>query len=272
MLPEVTENGVGTPFPRLGTLDMDDLRLIVDLHSDAPRQGPGGEAETRLAIALSGLSAEKDLRVADIGCGTGASTLVLAQHLDVRVTAVDVVPEFLARLERDAEEAGVASRIETLACSMDRLPFGEAEFDAIWSEGAIYNLGFEAGVTAWRKYLKPNGILAVSELTWLTRERPSELQAHWEREYCEVDVASAKMAILERLGFTPLGYFVLPERCWLENYYRPLQERYGAFLERQCDSAAARALIDAWREEAALYQCHKACFGYGYYVARKIAA
>lgn len=186
---------------------MDELRLLVDLHVDAARQGPGGEAETRMSIALSGFSADRGLRIADIGCGTGASTLVLARQLEARVFAVDFVPEFLARLEADAARAGVADRIETLAASMDSLPFGETELDAIWAEGAIYNIGFENGVAAWRKHLKPGGVLAVSEITWLTRERPAELQAHWDREYGEIDTASAKIAILEKHGYSPLGYF-----------------------------------------------------------------
>ncbi len=222
---------------------MDDLRLLVDLHKDAARQGPGGEAETRMSITLSGLSAAKNLRIADIGCGTGASTLVLARHLDAHITAVDFIPEFLATLEADAARAGIADRIKTLATSMDALPFADAELDAIWSEGAIYNIGFENGVAAWRKHLKRGGILAVSEITWLTRERPTKLQDHWAQEYSGIDTASAKMATLENHGFSPLAYFVLPEQCWLENYYRPLERRFAGFLDAHGNADASRAIV-----------------------------
>jgi SAM-dependent methyltransferase len=100
---------------------------------------------------------------------------------------------------------------------MDTLPFADEEFDVIWSEGAIYNMGFEAGVSAWRRFLKPGGKLIVSEITWLTAERPSALQSHWDAEYPEIDVASAKIGILERRGFTPEGYFYLPTSCWIDN-------------------------------------------------------
>jgi hypothetical protein len=41
---------------------------------------------------------------------------------------------------------------------MDDLPFKEEELDLIWSEGAIYNIGFEKGLREWRKYLKKMGI------------------------------------------------------------------------------------------------------------------
>ena len=249
---------------------VDELQLLIDLHADTPRQGPGGDDETRLAIALSGLKGTSNLTIADIGCGTGASTLVLARELDARVTAVDFVPGFLARLESAASLAGVADRVTTLEASMEERPFEKETYDAIWSEGAIYNMGFAAGVEAWREYLKPDGILAVSELTWLTGERPAELQKHWEAEYPEVDTASAKLTVLERLGFSPIGYFVLPRHCWLDNYYRPVQQRFAEFLERHNHSEAARATVAAEESEISLYERHSQFFGYGYFVARKV--
>ena len=152
---------------------------------------------------------------------------------------------------------------------MDALSFVDEEFDAIWSEGAIYNIGFAAGVEAWRRYLKPNGILAVSELTWLTDERPRDLQDHWDEEYPEADTASAKMAILERLGFSPIGYFVLPPPCWLDNYYRPMQQRFAGFLQRHGGSDAAKAIVESEQHEISLYERHKDFVSYGYYIARK---
>ena len=251
---------------------MDDLRLLIDLHREGLRQGPGGDDETRLAIELSGLRGAANLRIADIGCGTGASTLVLARELDADITAIDLLPEFLVKLDADAERAELAHCITTLSASMEALPLAEAEFDAIWSEGAVYNMGFEAGIRAWREFLKPNGILAVSELTWLTDQRPEELQAHWEKEYLEVDTASGKMAVLERLGFSPIGYFPLPEYCWLDNYYRPMQRRFSDFLDRHENSEDARAIVAAEENEISLYERHKAFIGYGYYIARKVDA
>ncbi len=249
---------------------MEDYQLLIDLHKGANRQGPGGAAETEKALDLAMLDREALLKIADIGCGTGASTLVLARLLDAQVTAVDLFPDFLDVLEARAKAQRLSHKIKTLCGSMDNLPFKDAGYDAIWSEGAIYNIGFENGVTTWRRYLKPGGRLVVSEITWTTGSRPSELQKHWESEYPEIDVASSKFAVLEKNGFSPMGYFVLPSYCWLTNYYQPMQKRFADFLERNDNSEDARAIVDAEKHEIGLYEKYQAYYSYGVYVARKL--
>jgi ubiquinone/menaquinone biosynthesis C-methylase UbiE len=250
---------------------MDELhmQLLIDLHRSNARQGPGGEAETRQALRLAGLDTSRPLKIADIGCGTGASTIQLARELNAEITAVDFLPEFLEELQARAKQHGVADRITPLHASMDALPFEDEAFDVIWSEGAIYNMGFEAGVSAWRRFLKPGGKLVVSEITWLTAERPSELQSHWDAEYPEIDTASAKIRILEHHGYSPEAYFYLPENCWLDQYYRPLQNRFEAFLERHSGSDPAREIIASEKEEITLYETFRDFYSYGVYVAQK---
>ncbi|MCY6381385.1 class I SAM-dependent methyltransferase [Hoeflea prorocentri] len=249
---------------------MDEMDLLIDLHKPAFRQGPGGDAETKRAISLSGLSGRPGLKIADIGCGTGASTIALAKSLKADITAVDFLPDFLSELEKRADAAGVLQHITTLAASMDGLSFEPSSLDAIWSEGAIYNIGFENGIRSWRSFLKPGGILAVSELTWLTQERPAELNEHWSREYPEVATASTKIAQLEANGYTPIGYFVLPEHCWLDNYYRPMQENLKALLEKYDRSEMARSFVAAEQREIDLYEQYAAFVSYGFFIARRL--
>ena len=249
---------------------MDDYTLLIDLHKQGHRQGPGGDAETELALDLAKIDRTAPLKVADIGCGTGASTLVLARLLNARITAVDFLQDFLDVLEGNAERIGVADRISTLACAMDNLAFADQELDVIWSEGAIYNIGFEKGVADWWRCLKPGGVLVASEITWITDSRPAELQEHWDSEYPEIDVASAKIRVLEKHGYSPVGYFVLPEHCWMDAYYRPLQARFEDFLNRNGNSEQARAIVAAEQREIDLYETYKAHISYGVYVARKL--
>ena len=180
------------------------------------------------------------------------------------------MPKFLTELENRAVSDGLAGRIETLPASMETLPFQDNELDVIWSEGAIYNIGFEAGLRAWRRFLKPGGILAVSELTWLTQERPKSLTDHWETAYPEVGLASEKLAHLEATGYEVLGYFPLSQDCWLDMYYGPMQQRFPAFLDKHAHSEHAQALVAAEQAEIALYEENAAYVSYGFYVARKL--
>lgn len=249
---------------------MNDYRLLIDLHKQAQRQGPGSDAETEKAIALAGLDPTTPLTIADLGCGTGASTLVLARRLNARVTAVDLLPDFLDTLAQRAEGAGLSERIAPLAGSMDRLPFADEAYDVLWSEGAVYTIGFERGIADWKRYLKPGGLLVVSEITWTTAERPPELQAHWLAEYPEIDLASAKIGQLEQSGYAPIGYFVLPPACWLDTYYRPMRDRFSDFLARHGNSAEARAIVAAEQREIELYEQYGAYYSYGVYIARKL--
>lgn len=249
---------------------MDDYQLLIDLHKRAKRQGPGGDAETIKAIDLAMLDPSTPLKIADIGCGTGSSSMLLARLLNAQVTAVDFLPDFLEVLEANAKEQGLTNKIFPHTCSMDNLQFNDEEYDVIWSEGAIYNIGFENGVKSWKRFLKPGGALIVSEITWTTETRPPEIQKHWEQEYPEIDTASSKIGILENNGFSPVAYFVLPESCWLDNYYRPMQNSFTEFLERNEDSEEAQAIVAAEKDEISLYEKYKSYYSYGVYIARNL--
>jgi len=249
---------------------MEDYQLLIDLHKRAKRQGPGGDTETGKAVDLAMIDPSAPLKIADIGCGTGSSAMLLARLLNAQITAVDFLPDFLEVLETNAKNLSLTEKISTLACSMDNLPFGDEEYDVIWSEGAIYNIGFEKGVKDWKRFLKTGGLLIVSEITWITATRPSELQEYWKNEYPEIDTASSKIDILEKNGYSPVAYFVLLEHCWLDNYYRPMQNSFAEFLKRNDYSESAQAIVEAEKKEIALYEEYKAHYSYGVYVARKL--
>lgn len=249
---------------------MEDLQLLIDLHFGGDRQGPGSKEETLRAIELAGLNQKKALKIADIGCGTGASALVLAEALDCEIIAVDFIAEFLEILSNRASKVELQNRITPNTYSMEALPFNKEELDVLWSEGAIYNMGFKKGVEEWRQFLKPGGVLAVSEITWLTKDRPREVQDYWQKEYPEIALASEKIAILEQSGFEILGYFPLKETSWKQNYYRPLEARFETFLSRHQNSHAAQDLIKREQAEIELFEKYHEYYSYGFYIAKKL--
>jgi SAM-dependent methyltransferase len=249
---------------------MDYMELLVDFHKSAFRQGPGGYDELLLALRLSGIDKLSSVKLVDIGCGTGASTIQLARELDADITAVDLFPDFLDVLSANAERDGVSHKIRTLAASMDDLPFADNEFDVIWSEGAVYNIGFEKGVSEWRRFIKSGGFIVVSEITWLTNERPEAIHSHWNAEYPEIGTASEKIAVLERNGYKPVGYFFLPVSCWLDNYYNPMRLRFDSFLKKHDNCSEAVEIVEQEKYEIDLYEKYRDFVSYGFYIAQKV--
>ena len=250
---------------------MTEFDMLIDLHVGNDRQGPGADRETRRALELCGSDDGEPLAVADVGCGTGASALVLAEELNARVTAIDAAAVFIDRLRERAAGRGLRERIDAQTGQMEQLPFGESSLDVIWSEGAIYNIGFARGLAAWRRFLRPRGVVAVSELSWFTVRRPEVVEDYWSREYPDIGTIPENMSRLEHAGYDPIGCFVLPAPCWTENYYRPLDAGFDDFLDRHGRSEAAMSLVDAHRAESNLYDEYGTWYGYAFYIGRKSA-
>lgn len=249
---------------------MTELDLIIDLHKNTERQGPGSKEDTLKALGFLSFPTNRKLRITDIGCGSGGQTITLAENINGLITAVDLFPSFLNELNEKSKRLGLTEKIITIEKSMDDLPFNNSEFDLIWSEGAIYNIGFENGLKKWKDYLKVGGYLAVSEITWITQSRPQEIERFWKAEYPEIDVASNKIKKLESNGYSLVGYFYLSQDSWIKNYYRPMEDRFEAFLKRNNNSELSRKVVDDYKAEIDLYEKFKDYYSYGFYIAKKL--
>lgn len=245
-----------------------DFSLICEYFSSISRQGPGSDESTQRALSMiHDLGA--DSVIADLGCGCGSQTIQLALHTQAKVKALDLFPLFLDRLKERCREAGVSDRVEAIEGDMCNLPFEKASLDVIWSEGAIYNIGFKRGITEWREYLKPDGWLAVSEASWLTDSRPSEIEDFWNEAYPEIGTIANKVQQLKDAGYHDVNTFVLPKECWIDNFYLPQREAQRLFLERYPDNKTAAELVANQRHEAELYSRYSDYYGYVFYVARR---
>ncbi len=246
-----------------------DFNLICEYFLEMGRQGPGNPEMTLRALSfIEGLT--PDSHIADLGCGTGGQTMTLAAATPGRITGLDLFPRFIDRFEEQAWNLGVRGRVRGMVGSMEELPFDKGSLDLIWSEGAIYNIGFERGLREWREFLKPGGWVAVTENTWFTDERPDEIEAFWKAAYPEIDTLPAKIAVLQRAGYDFAAAFALPETCWSE-FYAAQKGVQKAFLQKHADNPAAKALLDGERHEKALWDKYKAYYGYVFYIGRRRA-
>ena len=129
--------------------------------TDAALEPFGEEARTRLALG-------EGEHVLDLGCGAGASTMMLASDVgdSGRVTAIDVSPDLVRMaLNRTAGHPSIEV-IETDASTYD---FGDRRFEALFSRfGCTY---FSDPTAAWanlHRALKPEG--RVSLVAWRSLE------------------------------------------------------------------------------------------------------
>jgi SAM-dependent methyltransferase len=180
------------------------------------------------------------------------------------------LPDFVNQFNQNAQRLNLQDRVKGIVGNMENLPFQNEEFDVIWGEGAIYNIGFERGLNEWRKFLKPNGFIAVSEITWLTTEQPTEIRDFWQNAYPEIDSISNKVAQMQKAGYLPIAAFILPENCWTEHYYTPQSLIQDSFLAKYAGNKTAEEFVASLHQEAELYCKYKAHYSYVFYIGKKI--
>ncbi len=246
-----------------------DFNLICEYFSGIERQGPGSPEVTIKALSFIDNLTNESL-IADIGCGTGGQTMVLAQHASGNITGIDLFPRFIELFNSNAAKLNLQSGIKGVVGSMDNLSFQDEELDLIWSEGAIYNIGFERGLNEWRRFLKKGGYIAVTEASWFTDERPAEIDDFWQNAYPEIDTIPNKVAQMQKAGYIPVATFILPENCWTENFYVQQVKAQELFLKKYAGNKTAEEFIASERHEAQLYYKYKAYYGYVFYIGKKI--
>lgn len=102
--------------------------------------------------------------VADLGCGEGALTLMLARYCR-QVLAVDVSPRMLTTLSDAAEAEGVQDRVQPLEGELEALPIGAEKVDFVFMSQALHHAGHpQTAVAEAARILRPGGTLVLLDL------------------------------------------------------------------------------------------------------------
>jgi ubiquinone/menaquinone biosynthesis C-methylase UbiE len=239
--------------------------VLYELFRDMPRQGPGSNEYTRRAYEyLPNLP--KQPRILDIGCGSGMQTLELARISGGQVIALDNYQPFLDALVESAKTEGMDRRIKTVNSSVFELPFAKSTFDIIWSEGAIYIIGFEKGLCEWKPFIKPGGYLVVSELAWITPDRPDEIRCYMECEYPAIKRNEENKEIIRRAGYQMIDSFILSEAVWRDGFYKPYQSRLNSLKVKYAGNSEASEVLEACQREIDMYKKYFCYYSYVFYL------
>lgn len=234
---------------------------IFVLHQGLLREAPGSDATTLRALTLSGVNGE--VRIADMGCGPGAATMVALRALpEAQLIAVDHHAPYLETLEHRAHAGGFARRLETRVADMAKPEIAERSLDLIICEGAMYFMGIEAALRAWQPLLAPGGRVVFSEVIWIKRTVPEEARLFW-MEYPQMTNRDGVRTRVESAGWRVVDDFVQPKEDW-EIYLGPLGTRADA-LRPDADETL-RGVLDGARQEVELFARHSDAYAYAVFV------
>ena len=243
------------------------INALIELHSGLERQGPGDSEFTKEIIeAIPELPSNP--RIADIGCGAGAGTLILAKKYHSKIKAVDFSRKFLDQLMRRAKQEGLEKLIEPLECDMGNLDWEAGSIDLLWSEGAAYNITFEGALNAWRPVIANNGIAVISEMNYFSNDFPEVVVQYMKNVYSGVKTESKNIELINSSGFEVFELRRLPEKAWWDNYYGPLQGKIKV-LKGSSDQVMQEVIEEA-EEEMQFFKEHLDEVGYTYYLMRAI--
>jgi SAM-dependent methyltransferase len=150
------------PTGRAWAQDLDYPAELLERVPDASCESFAGVANP---FALGPLGTGED--VLDVGCGAGMDTLIAAQMVGPTgsVTGIDMTPEMAAKARRSVTEIGIDT-VTIVEGSAERLPFADASFDVVISNGVIDLIPDKDAVfSEIVRVLRPGGRIQLADVT-----------------------------------------------------------------------------------------------------------
>jgi SAM-dependent methyltransferase len=234
--------------------------------------GPGDEESTLAVLERVQPFLPAEPLVADMGCGVGASALVIARAMPTaRVIAIDNHPSFVDRLRERAASEGLSKRVTARVGDMgdpQLCGFHAGSLHLIWAESSIYATGREQALRAWRDLLRPGGCMVFSDVVWTaSREaRSPTTVAFWAQEYPAMTDCGAVSRQLSEHGLKPIDEIEMPRSAW-SNYYDPVRARIAAIRPDVEPGSALHRVLAIMDEEIAVFDSNDGSFASIFFIA-----
>lgn len=150
--------------------------IHVGLYSD-PEEDIAAASRRTVEQMAAKLGLKPGMRVADLGSGYGGAARYLAKTFGCEVSCLN-----LSEIENDRNrsmnvEQGLAGLIDVVDGSFEDLPYGDNEFDVVWSQDAFLHSGDRQWVLQEiGRILRPNGQLVFTDPMAGGTSDPADLQ------------------------------------------------------------------------------------------------
>lgn len=222
---------------------------------DMDRLAPGSDKSTLKAISYIDFNKDSKLNILDIGCGAGASTLILADYFkNSTIEAIDLFNHYLNVLDKKID----TNRFQTCQMDMNDLDYPNDEFDIVFSEASAYIMGFNKALIQWKRVIKDNGYLIISEPSWI--KKPSKKSKNfWKTHYAELDTIENKIAQINE-NYEFIDYFILPKSDFKSYYLN---------LENNLKDLENNDFKKDLKKEIEVYKSNNDDYSYVFYIMRK---
>ena len=234
-------------------------------YKDLDRLSPGSDDTTLKVIDKIKFNVDDELNILDIACGVGSSTILLANYYENSIVeGFDLFKHYVEKLDEKISDNNLSDRVFSYSMDMKDPDFANDEFDIVFCEAAIEIMGFKKGLAEWRRLLKPEGYMIVSDLSWL-KIPSAESRNFLNNIYSEVDTIENKISQINGLGYEFIDYVIVSKGDW-KDYHKKLEKNLNSLK----GDKSAKDFVAQIKKEMENYRENSDDYSYVFYVMRKV--
>lgn len=232
----------------------EDIHIGIYGSEDEEISVASSRADDRMISLLPERS--ETLRIVDLGAGYGGSARAIVRRMDAHVACLNLSEIQNDRNREKNREAGLQDRVDVVYGNFEELPFGDGEFDVVWSQEAfLHSASRDKIFEEVNRVLRPGGQLLFTDPLQTETADPKALQPVLDRIHLDsLGSVSVYRAMAERLGWNEATVSESPDNLRI-HYTRVQQElrRHADALRGEISSEYIERMdagLSAWIEAA----------------------